>query len=107
MWRIYYPEGTFSDPDEKKQLAERLTKFYTRAGLPPFYVGVFFNKMPQGEVFRGGEMQVRAKLYISIFLINNVFPVAFRVKATVCKDRPHSHRPSVSSGREQAEDELP
>ena len=52
--RIYTPAGLLSQAD-KQSLARSFTQIYTDAGLPAFYVNVFFNEVPKESFFIGGE----------------------------------------------------
>ncbi|EAT80232.1 hypothetical protein HBI56_055990 [Parastagonospora nodorum] len=53
-WRIYYPSGTFTEPEEREKLSQDITSIYTRYGLPAFYVVVLFIEMPAATIFRAG-----------------------------------------------------
>lgn len=55
------PRGNSIIPSEgftaegKKALAERITKLFTAAKLPAFYVGVVFQEVAEDSLFIGGE----------------------------------------------------
>jgi phenylpyruvate tautomerase PptA (4-oxalocrotonate tautomerase family) len=54
LWVLYHSPGAFS-PEEKKDLAQKLTKVYYR--FPDFYVNVVFLEIPPGDFFIGGEVR--------------------------------------------------
>jgi phenylpyruvate tautomerase PptA (4-oxalocrotonate tautomerase family) len=54
LWKFYHPVGAFT-ADDKKALAERITKLYTASKLPAFYVGVVFQEVAEDSFFIGGE----------------------------------------------------
>jgi len=54
LWRIFHHPSTFT-PDQRAALARDITKLYTDAGLPAFYVNVFFVPLQAEELFIGGE----------------------------------------------------
>ncbi|MEV7929970.1 MULTISPECIES: tautomerase family protein [unclassified Kitasatospora] len=44
LWHVYHPPGTYT-PGQKQQLAADITGFYTRFGLPKFYVMTLFHEI--------------------------------------------------------------
>ncbi|KAG2176185.1 hypothetical protein INT43_005419 [Umbelopsis isabellina] len=54
LHRFYYAPGIFSAQD-KKEIAQRITKIYTDFGLPAFYVDVIFLEVPVDSIYIGGE----------------------------------------------------
>ncbi|RJO78845.1 4-oxalocrotonate tautomerase [Nocardia panacis] len=54
LWQIYHPVDTYSDQD-KQDFADTVTAFYTRVGLPDFYVVVLFHEVPTSSFFVGGK----------------------------------------------------
>jgi phenylpyruvate tautomerase PptA (4-oxalocrotonate tautomerase family) len=54
LWKLYHPVGAYT-ADDKKDLAERITRLYTGAGLPAFYVGVVFQEVAEDSFYIGGE----------------------------------------------------
>lgn len=55
LWQIYHPPGTFEDAKSKQSFAKDITKLYTNAGLPAFYVVTHFHKMEDSNVYVGGK----------------------------------------------------
>lgn len=53
LWQIYHPEPAFSAAD-KRALALKVTALY-QDFLPRFYVNVFFQTLPPGTAYLGGE----------------------------------------------------
>ncbi|MFF2617938.1 tautomerase family protein [Kitasatospora sp. NPDC058046] len=54
LWHVYHPPGTY-DPGQKKQLSTDITGFYTRFGLPRFYVVVIFHEVAADSFHVGGQ----------------------------------------------------
>ncbi|CAE6466709.1 unnamed protein product [Rhizoctonia solani] len=54
MHRIYTTSGLYSAA-EKKALSVAITEIYKAAGLPAFYVNVFFIELPKDSFYIGGE----------------------------------------------------
>ncbi|MEV7603007.1 tautomerase family protein [Kitasatospora sp. NPDC089797] len=54
LWHVYHPPGAYTPP-QKKQLADDVTGFYTRFGLPRFYVMVLFHQVEADSFLVGGE----------------------------------------------------
>ncbi|MFD8085947.1 tautomerase family protein [Kitasatospora sp. NPDC059722] len=54
LWHVYHPPGTYT-PQQKKQLADDITGFYTGFGLPPFYVMTLFHEVAADSFYVGGE----------------------------------------------------
>lgn len=54
LWAIHTTGAIFSE-QEKQTLANSITKIYTAAGLPPFYVRVRFTEHAVGTTFSGAE----------------------------------------------------
>jgi phenylpyruvate tautomerase PptA (4-oxalocrotonate tautomerase family) len=53
-WQIFTPANSFTDQD-REQLSKAITSIYvTYVDLPPFYVVVLFNDMPQNSMYVGG-----------------------------------------------------
>ena len=55
LWHVYHPTACFSTLESKKALSASLTRVYTDAGLPAFYVGILFHPLPLDSMFIGGE----------------------------------------------------
>ncbi|KAL2222620.1 putative oxalocrotonate tautomerase [Thermoascus aurantiacus ATCC 26904] len=54
LWVFAHTPGAFS-PEEKKDLAQAITRIYTRLNLPAFYVNVQFFEMAPSDIYVGGE----------------------------------------------------
>ncbi|KKY14069.1 hypothetical protein UCDDS831_g08489 [Diplodia seriata] len=54
LWRIFHPDNTFTTKEERDALSSDITKIYTSAGLPAFYVVVIFNTVPAEKMYVGG-----------------------------------------------------
>jgi hypothetical protein len=54
LHRFYHAPGLFSAKD-KEEISERITKVYTRGGLPAFYVIVVFVEVPTESILVGGK----------------------------------------------------
>jgi len=55
LWVIFHPEGILTTHESKQTLAADITSFYTRVGLPPFYVVIEFVTVPHTNTFVGGQ----------------------------------------------------
>ncbi|OAA74905.1 Tautomerase [Akanthomyces lecanii RCEF 1005] len=55
FWNIYHSTGVFTDQD-KAAIARGATEFYSRAGLPAFYVHTLFTSMERENSFTGGKL---------------------------------------------------
>ncbi len=53
LWKIDSPVGAYS-PEDKRELAERITDEYARVGLPRFYVNVLFTELAKESFLIGG-----------------------------------------------------
>lgn len=54
LWHVYHPVDAYS-AEQKRQFAADVTEFYTRAGLPKFYVVTLFHDIPESSFLVGGE----------------------------------------------------
>ncbi|MEU3572312.1 tautomerase family protein [Kitasatospora sp. NPDC036755] len=54
LWHVYHPPGTYT-PEQKRRLAVDVTGFYTRIGLPRFYVMTLFHEIAADSFHVGGE----------------------------------------------------
>lgn len=54
LWTIYHPPSTFTSTSTKAGLAKAITEIYTVAGLPAFYVNVFFQPIEPESCYIGG-----------------------------------------------------
>ncbi|KAG2187541.1 hypothetical protein INT44_005230 [Umbelopsis vinacea] len=54
LHRFYYAQGLFSAQD-KQEIAQRITKIYTDANLPAFYVNVVFIEVLEDSIFISGK----------------------------------------------------
>ena len=54
LWHVYHPPGTYT-PQQKKQLADDITGYYARVGLPKFYVVTLFHEIDETSFYIGGE----------------------------------------------------
>ncbi|ORY11111.1 putative oxalocrotonate tautomerase [Clohesyomyces aquaticus] len=54
LWMIYHPPTAFNSQATKTALAQAITKIYTAANLPPFYVNVLFVPIQPTSFFIGG-----------------------------------------------------
>jgi phenylpyruvate tautomerase PptA (4-oxalocrotonate tautomerase family) len=59
LLHIYHPPGTYT-PEQKQQLADDITGFYTHRGLPKFYVVVLFHEIDASSFYIGGEPSTNA-----------------------------------------------
>ncbi|KAK2037667.1 hypothetical protein LZ31DRAFT_560240 [Colletotrichum somersetense] len=66
LWVIFHSDGTFEDDASKESLSADITKYYTRIGLPAFYVVVNFIKMTENTMWVGGEKPKKPFIRISI-----------------------------------------
>lgn len=54
LWHVYHPVDAYS-AEQKRRFAADVTEFYTRAGLPKFYVVTLFHDIPESSFLVGGE----------------------------------------------------
>jgi phenylpyruvate tautomerase PptA (4-oxalocrotonate tautomerase family) len=54
LWNIWHSPNTLNDK-EKELIASQITAMYTSAGLPAFYVNVFFHPLPPSDLYIGGK----------------------------------------------------
>ncbi|MCQ6245982.1 tautomerase family protein [Streptomyces malaysiensis] len=54
LWHVYHPVDAYS-AEQKRQFAADVTEFYTRAGLPKFYVVTLFHDIPESSFLVGGK----------------------------------------------------
>lgn len=66
LWLIFHPDGTFEDDASKEALAADITKIYTSAGLPAFYVTTNFIKMPGNTMLVGGKKVSKDRPFIRL-----------------------------------------
>ncbi|KAK3682217.1 putative oxalocrotonate tautomerase [Podospora appendiculata] len=66
LWLVYHPEGTFTTQESRQTLAADITRIYTDAGLPAFYVVVNFVTLPSSNIFVGAESPAAGKPFIRI-----------------------------------------
>ncbi|KAK1985661.1 putative oxalocrotonate tautomerase [Colletotrichum cereale] len=66
LWLIFHPDGTFEDDASKEAFSADITKYYTRIGLPAFYVVANFIKMPGNTMWLGGEKLKKPFIRITI-----------------------------------------
>ncbi|OJD32215.1 4-oxalocrotonate tautomerase [Diplodia corticola] len=60
LWRVFHPDNTFTTKEERDALSADITKIYTKAGLPAFYVVVIFNAVPAEKIYVGGVSNDKA-----------------------------------------------
>ena len=53
-WNFVLSAGVLSR-EEKDTIASKITKIYTNAGLPAFYVHIYFDEYPSGSYYNGAE----------------------------------------------------
>ncbi|KAL7762822.1 hypothetical protein ACKLNR_006180 [Fusarium oxysporum f. sp. zingiberi] len=53
-WVFHHTAGAFSF-EEKRQIAQGMTKIYSSVGLPPFYANTQFIEFDPESLFTGGE----------------------------------------------------
>lgn len=66
VWDFQYAPGLLTE-DEKRGLAKAITKIYTTAGLPAFYVQTRFTEKAPGTQFVGEENGTK---YVSIQIVH-------------------------------------
>lgn len=54
LWSVYHPTATYTAQD-KRDFATDITHYYTRIGLPKFYVVVQFHEIDPESFLVGGE----------------------------------------------------
>ncbi len=54
LWSIHHPVGVYSAAD-KREFATAITEYYTRIGLPQFYVVTHFHEVDAESFLVGGE----------------------------------------------------
>jgi phenylpyruvate tautomerase PptA (4-oxalocrotonate tautomerase family) len=54
LWSFHYTAGALGI-SQREQLAKSITKIYTSAGMPAFYVQVRFTENPPNTAYTGGE----------------------------------------------------
>ncbi|OBT61641.1 hypothetical protein VE03_08381 [Pseudogymnoascus sp. 23342-1-I1] len=62
-WTFEIIPGTLSG-EEKDTIARQVTEIYTDAGLPAFWVNVFFHENPIGCFYSGGQSPPNAAFFI-------------------------------------------
>ncbi|KAF2471674.1 uncharacterized protein BDR25DRAFT_193697, partial [Lindgomyces ingoldianus] len=72
LWIIYHPPTTFTTPSTKSALSQAITKIYTAANLPAFYVNVLFIPIEPNSYYIGGVSRpsASAKPWIRITIQN-------------------------------------
>ncbi|WP_028473772.1 tautomerase family protein [Nocardioides alkalitolerans] len=63
LWTIHTATGTYT-ADDKRDLARAVTGFYTRIGLPAFYVVTVFEEHDRESFLIGGEPAVDAVRFV-------------------------------------------
>ncbi|MEU8874273.1 tautomerase family protein [Streptomyces javensis] len=53
LWHVYHPVDAYS-AEQKRQFAADVTEYYTRVGLPKFYVVTLFHEVPESSFLVGG-----------------------------------------------------
>jgi phenylpyruvate tautomerase PptA (4-oxalocrotonate tautomerase family) len=59
LWTVHHPTGTYT-AEQKRDFARDVTAYYTRIGLPTFYVVVVFQEHEAESFLVGGEPAPRA-----------------------------------------------
>ncbi|AQZ62619.1 unnamed protein product [[Actinomadura] parvosata subsp. kistnae] len=54
LWHVHHPAGVFTE-EQKQSFAQDVTDFYTRFGLPGFYVVVLFHEVAPASFLVGGR----------------------------------------------------
>jgi phenylpyruvate tautomerase PptA (4-oxalocrotonate tautomerase family) len=54
LWHIHHPADTYTAHD-KQNFARDITAYYTRFGLPEFYVVALFHELPAESFYVGGR----------------------------------------------------
>ncbi|MBH1938717.1 tautomerase family protein [Streptomyces sp. AV19] len=54
LWHVHHPVGAYS-ARQKREFAADVTEFYTRFGLPKFYVVTLFHEVEESSFLVGGE----------------------------------------------------
>jgi len=62
-WTFELIPGTLSR-DEKDAIAKAVTEAYTEAGIPAFWVNVFFHENPVGCFYSGGQSPPNAIFFV-------------------------------------------
>ena len=70
-WVFHHTAGAFT-ADEKKQIAQGMTRIYSSVGLPPFYAHAHFIEFPPDSIFAGGETP-RLLATIAIYHVARTF----------------------------------
>jgi hypothetical protein len=68
LWVIYHPTNAFTSPSSKAAFSRSITHFYTRIGLPAFYVVVNFIPMAENTTYVGGEPPNSPKPFVRIVI---------------------------------------
>jgi phenylpyruvate tautomerase PptA (4-oxalocrotonate tautomerase family) len=55
-WKVYHSVDTLT-PEDKSAIAHGVTQWYVAAGLPAFYVNVFFLPLPPSNFYTSGKSE--------------------------------------------------
>ncbi|CRG89721.1 hypothetical protein PISL3812_06760 [Talaromyces islandicus] len=59
VWKVFHSSDTLQKEEEKQAIAQGATDFYTKYGLPAFYVHVMFFPFEGENKYTGGKKQSR------------------------------------------------
>ncbi|EKG14337.1 hypothetical protein MPH_08517 [Macrophomina phaseolina MS6] len=98
FWRIFHPSNTFSTAEERDALSADITKIYTSAGLPAFYVIVIFNEVPAEKIHVGGTSNDKPgqRPFIRIVFENIARRLDPSVKSRFCSRVDHVLKPHIA-----------
>lgn len=68
LWLIFHPDNTFVDNASRAAFTRDITAYYTRIGLPAFYVVVQFIHQPGDSTWVGGERPDPKRPFIRIVI---------------------------------------
>lgn len=89
IWKVFHSTDSLQTEEEKEAIAQGATDFYTKIGLPAFYVHVLFFPFEKENKYTGGKKQSRFVLVEIDHIARHLEPgnrkQAIRVKEAVDK----------------------
>ncbi|KZL63296.1 metallo-beta-lactamase domain protein [Colletotrichum incanum] len=71
LWTFSHSAGAFT-AEEKRDLAEAITKLYTDVGLPAFYVNVQFISLGEDDIWYGAKPHPKFTMVSIVHVAQNV-----------------------------------
>ncbi|MBW0576075.1 hypothetical protein O181_115790 [Austropuccinia psidii MF-1] len=59
LWKVFHSSDTLQNEEDRQAIAQGATDYYTKRGLPAFYVHVLFFPFEKENKYTGGKKQSR------------------------------------------------